>query len=72
MCIRDRVCTAEGNFEAATDLVMKADLPSSVEVEALLVNEGDYVTEGTPIFRIAAAVSYTHLDVYKRQARRTM
>lgn len=59
------VCTAEGNFEAATDLVMKADLPSSVEVEALLVNEGDYVTEGTPIFRIAAEDAEDLIDTYQ-------
>ena len=52
-------------MEAATDLVMKADLPSSVEVEALLVNEGDYVTEGTPIFRIAAEDAEILIDTYQ-------
>lgn len=42
----------EGTFEPMTDTVMKAELSSSVEVEAVLVNVGDYVTAGTPIFRI--------------------
>lgn len=63
--INGTVCTAEGSFEAATDLVMKADLPSSVEVEAMLVHEGDYVTEGTPIFRIASKDAEDLLDTYQ-------
>lgn len=63
--INGMVCTAEGSFEAATDLVMKADLPSSVEVEAMLVHEGDYVTEGTPIFRIASKDAEDFLDTYQ-------
>lgn len=63
--INGMVCAAEGNFEAATDLVMKADLPSSVEVEAMLVNEGDFVTEGTPVFRIAAKDAQDLLDSYE-------
>lgn len=44
----------EGSFEATTDTVMKAAVNGngSLEVEQLLVNEGDYVTVGTPIFRI--------------------
>lgn len=48
------VCSAEGNFEPVTDTVMQASVTGngSLEVEALLVNEGDYVTVGTPIFRI--------------------
>lgn len=63
--INGMVCTAEGSFEAVTDLVMKADLPSSVEVEAMLVHEGDYVTEGTPIFRIASKDAEDLLDNYQ-------
>lgn len=63
--INGMVCTAEGSFEAATDLVMKAELPSSVEVEAMLVHEGDYVTEGTPIFRIASKDAEDLLDTYQ-------
>lgn len=38
----------EGLFEASIDTSMEADLSSSVEIEAMLVNEGDYVTKGTP------------------------
>lgn len=63
--INGMVCTAEGSFEAATDLVMKADLPFSVEVEAMLVHEGNYVTEGTPIFRIASKDAEDLLDTYQ-------
>lgn len=44
----------EGSFEPITNTTMQAELSggSGVEVEALLVHEGDYVTVGTPIFRI--------------------
>lgn len=48
------LCCEEGAFEPATNTVMKASVTGngSLEVESLLVNEGDYVTAGTPIFRI--------------------
>jgi len=42
----------DGTFEPETNSAMEADVPVSVEVEALLVNEGDYVQKGTPLFRI--------------------
>ncbi|MDD3251000.1 MAG: HlyD family efflux transporter periplasmic adaptor subunit [Lachnospiraceae bacterium] len=49
-------CSAEGSFEPMTDTTMKAELSGggSVEVESMLVHEGDYVTVGTPLFKIAA------------------
>ena len=42
----------DGTFEPEINSALEADLPVSVEVEALLVNEGDYVQKGTPLFRI--------------------
>ena len=42
--------SGDGTFEPTVDTVMAADLSSSVEVESLLVDEGSYVDEGTPIF----------------------
>lgn len=52
--IGDFVCSAEGSFEPITDTVMQASVTGNgnLEVESLLVHEGDYVTVGTPIFRI--------------------
>ena len=49
--------SGEGNFEPMTDTVMKAEVTGngSLEVAALLVHEGDYVAQGTPIFQIAAS-----------------
>ena len=47
--------SGEATFTAATDTTMSASLSGvngSVEVESLLVHEGDYVTVGTPIFKI--------------------
>ena len=64
--IGEFVCSGEGSFEPIRDTVMRSELSGNVEVEALLVNEGDYVTIGTPIFRIqskdAADILQTHKD----------
>lgn len=59
------VCCMEGSFEPVTNTVMKAELPSSVEIEAMLVNEGDFVTDGTPIFRIKSEDVEDILQNYK-------
>ena len=40
----------EGTFEPTLETVMNADISSSVEVGKLLVNEGDYVGRGNPVF----------------------
>ncbi|MDO4267375.1 MAG: efflux RND transporter periplasmic adaptor subunit [Eubacteriales bacterium] len=47
----------EGGFDPVTDTVMSAEVTGngSLEVESLLVHEGDYVTAGTPIFRIKSS-----------------
>jgi HlyD family secretion protein len=52
--IGDFVCSLEGSFEPVTDTTMRASITGngSLEVESLLVHEGDYVTVGTPIFKI--------------------
>lgn len=63
--IGDYVCCTEGYFEPVTNTVMKAELPASVEVEAVLVNEGDFVTNGTPIFRIKSKDADDILQNYK-------
>ena len=55
----------DGTFEAAVDTTMNADLSASVEVEAVLVNEGDYVTRGTPIFRMTAKSADKLIQSYK-------
>lgn len=47
--------SGEATFSAATDTTMAASLSGvngSVEIESMLVHEGDYVTVGTPIFKI--------------------
>lgn len=55
----------EGSFEPMTNTTMKADISSSVEVEALLVNEGNYVTAGTPIFRMVSKDAEKIIQNYK-------
>lgn len=55
----------EGGFDPVTNTTMKSDISSSVEVEALLVNEGDYVTVGTPIFRMNSKDAEKIIQSYK-------
>lgn len=42
----------DGTFQPDVNNAMEADLPVSVEVETVLVNEGDYVQKGTPLFHM--------------------
>lgn len=63
--IGEFIGSEDGIFEASVDTTMNADLSTSVEVEALLVNEGDYVTKGTPIFRMTAKSADKLLQSYK-------
>ena len=63
--IGDFASAQEGSFEPVTNTVMKADISGNVEVEALLVHEGDYVTAGTPIFRMKAKDAEKILQTYK-------
>ena len=55
MCIRDRYCTVK---EIIRD-VLDTGVPDSECVFAVVLTRGDV--------RHIAPVSYTHLDVYKRQ-----
>ncbi len=65
--IDDMVCASQGTFEAVTDTTMKADISSSVEVRSVLVNEGDYVVAGTPIFLIDPDDADNLIQSYKDQ-----
>lgn len=57
--------TGDGAFAPTVDSVMAADISSNVEVEALLVNEGDYVSSGSPIFRMKASTAEKLIKSYK-------
>ena len=52
--VGDFTSAAEAKFAPLTDTEITADLPSTVDVEKVLVNLGDYVKEGTPIFTITS------------------
>lgn len=58
-------CSLEGTFEPAVDTVMAADIQGSVEVAALLVNEGDFVGNGAPIFSMTASTAEKLIKTYK-------
>nr|WP_314463219.1 HlyD family efflux transporter periplasmic adaptor subunit [uncultured Clostridium sp.] len=59
------VCSMEGAFEAKLETTMKADLSAGVEVGALLVHEGDYVTKGTPVFTMENKSAAVLIRTYK-------
>ncbi len=64
--IGDLTCGEEGAFEPSVDTTLTAEnLDSSVEIEAVLVAEGDYVTEGTPLFRMTASSADKLLRTYE-------
>lgn len=45
-------CAAEGTFTAGSTLTMQADLDAGVKIDKVLVNVGDRVDPGTPVFSI--------------------
>ena len=59
------VSSGDGTFSATVDTVLAADLSSNVEVEALLVNEGDFVSVGSPIFSMKASTAEKLIKTYK-------
>lgn len=63
--IGDWICSQDGVFEASVDTVMTADLSGSVEIEAMLVNEGDYVGKGTAVFRMSSKTAESLLRTYQ-------
>ena len=44
---------------------MTADISSNVEISSLLVNEGDYVSKGTPLFAIESKSAEKLIRSYK-------
>lgn len=63
--IGEFACSMEANFEPVVDTIMNADISSSVEVEALLIAEGDYVSKGTPVFRMDSKSAEKLIRSYK-------
>ena len=63
--IGDFSCALEGTFEASVDTVMSADLSSSVEVESMIVVEGDFVNKGTAMFRMSSKSADSLVRNYK-------
>lgn len=59
------LCVQEGTFEPSLNTVMSADVNSSVEIASLLVNEGDYVSKGSPLFRMTDKTADSLLRSYK-------
>ena len=63
--VGDFVSSMEATFEPKLETTMKADISSTVEIQKMLVKEGDYVTKGTPIFSIESKSADKLLRTYK-------
>lgn len=63
--VNDFTCSMEAAFEPTVETVMTADISSGVEIGAMLVNEGDYVSRGTPIFSIESKSAEKLIRSYK-------
>lgn len=63
--VGDFLCAQEGTFSVTLDKIMVADLASNVEVESLLVNEGDYVSKGSAIFKMTQKTGDNLIRSYK-------
>ncbi len=65
--IGEWLCAQEGTFEPIQDMTMMANLSSNtnIEIEALLFHEGDYITEGSALFRMTDKSAQDVLRTYK-------
>lgn len=59
---------ADGSFKAYTEKTLNCDLPDAVEVAEVLVTEGQYVSVGTPLFRMSTDGLSEILRSYEKQA----
>lgn len=61
------VCAQEGTFEPVQDMVMMASLSSNtnIEVEKLLLNEGDYISAGSGLFRMTEKSAQSLMRSYE-------
>ncbi len=63
--VSDFVSSMEATFEPKLETTMKADITTAVEIQNLLVQEGDYVTKGTPLFTMESRSAEKLLRTYK-------
>ena len=63
--IGDFYCAQEGSFTPLLDTVMGAEVGSTVEIASMLVSEGDYVSKGTPLFRMTDKTADNLVRSYK-------
>lgn len=63
--IGEFLCAQESCFEASLDTVMTADIQGTVEIDALLVNEGDYVDRGSGFFAMTSKTAESLIRNYK-------
>ena len=63
--VGEMTSTGDGSFEASTNVDMSADLAEGVEIEKVLVNVGDFVEVGTPIFKMTSESADKLLKTYR-------
>ena len=62
--IGEFVGSEDSTFMATIDTTMNAELSATVEVASLLVDEGDYVTVGTPVFLMTTKTAEDLIETY--------
>ena len=63
--VGEMTSTGDGTFEASTNVDMSADLAEGVEIEKVLVNVGDFIEVGTPIFKMTSESADKLLKTYR-------
>ena len=59
-------CSQEANFEPKVETTLTAeDLSANVDIEALLVAEGDYINKGTALFQMTASTAEDMIRSYE-------
>ena len=74
MCIRDKSKDERQHLVAVSCQPEFASLPPS-QIVPMLADQGLYLASESTFYRVLKAhdpVSYTHIDVYKRQVRRAV
>ena len=63
--VGEMTSTGDGTFEASTNVDMSADLAEGVEIEKVLVNVGDFIEVGTPIFKMTSESAEAFKDLQR-------
>jgi len=64
--VGDIVSAGSGTFTAAVSESLRTDAPNGLRIEEVLVSEGQYIEEGTPLFTVTEESAADALKSYKK------